>query len=147
MSGIIGTISVIVLFILCIVSYRKIKEQHEELLRVYKELDDSEQLIKRMKLEENYNELEIKSKMLPILEKIQRNYRISKMDKIKLLDYFSHLIYTLRHYEILDIMYTMNTSKTFTFKEATNNIIGFINHKHDKPIQEVVESIYFLITK
>ena len=147
MLGIIETISVIVLFILCIISYKKIKDQQEELLRVYEELDNSNQLLKEIKIKENYNESEAKTKMLPILEKIQRNCSISKKDKIKLLDYFSHLIYTLRYYEILDIMYTMNVSKAFTFKQATNNIIDFINHKHDKPIQEVVESIYFLITK
>ena len=147
MLGIIETISVIVLFILCIISYKKIKDQQEELLRVYEELDNSNQLLKEIKIKENYNESEAKTKMLPILEKIQRNCSISKKDKIKLLDYFSHLIYTLRYYEILDIMYTMNVSKAFTFKQATNNIIDFINHKYDKPIQEVVESIYFLITK
>ena len=147
MLGIIETVSVIVLFILCIISYKKIKDQQEELLRVYEELDNSNRLLKEIKIKENYNESEAKTKMLPVLEKIQRNCSISKKDKIKLLDYFSHLIYTLRYYEILDIMYTMNVSKAFTFKQATNNIIDFINHKHDKPIQEVVESIYFLITK
>lgn len=147
MLGIIETISVIVLFILCIIGYKKIKDQQEELLRVYEELDNSNQLLKEIKIKENYNESEAKTKMLPVLEKIQRNCSISKKDKIKLLDYFSHLIYTLRYYEILDIMYTMNVSKAFTFKQATNNIIDFINHKYDKPIQEVVESIYFLITK
>ena len=147
MLGIIETISVIVLFILCIIGYKKIKDQQEELLRVYEELGNSNRLLKEIKIKENYNESEAKTKMLPVLEKIQRNCSISKKDKIKLLDYFSHLIYTLRYYEILDIMYTMNVSKAFTFKQATNNIIDFINHKHDKPIQEVVESIYFLITK
>lgn len=147
MSGIIGIISVIILFILCILSYKKIRNQHEEILKLYKELDDSEQLVKRMKLEENYNELEVKAKMIPLLKKIQKNYRITKKDKIYLLDYLSHLIYTFRYYEILDILYTINTSKLFTFKEATNNIIDFINHEHNKPIQEVVESIYYLITK
>ena len=147
MYSIIETIVVLILFILCIVGYRKIKTQHEELLKVYKELDDSEQLNERLKMEMDYNELEVKAKIFPILEKIQRNYQISKRDKVYLLDYLSHLIHTFKHYEILDILYTMNISNKFTFKEATNNIMDFINHKHNKPIQEVVESIYYLITK
>lgn len=147
MYGIIGTIAVIVLFILCIVSYKKIKLQHDELLKVYKQLDESEQLNERLKMEMDYKELEVKTKIFPILEKIQKTYKVTKTDKVYLLDYLSHLIYTLRHYEILDILYTMNIGKKFTFKEATNNIIDFINHKHNKNIQEVVESIYYLITK
>ena len=98
-------------------------------------------------MEMDYKELEVKTKIFPILEKIQKTYKVTKTDKVYLLDYLSHLIYTLRHYEILDILYTMNIGKKFTFKEATNNIIDFINHKHNKNIQEVVESIYYLITK
>ena len=39
MLEIIRTVLVIILFILCIIAYRKIQIQHNELLRLYKELD------------------------------------------------------------------------------------------------------------
>ena len=55
MLGIIETVSVIVLFILCIISYKKIKDQQEELLRVYEELGNSNRLLEEIKIKEEVN--------------------------------------------------------------------------------------------
>ena len=145
--NIIEFISACILFTLCIISYKKIRTQEKELIKVYKELDEVKQLNEKLKMERDYDENKIKTKMIPILKKIQKNYNISKTDKACLIEYFSGLIYTFKYYNMLDILYTMNVGKKFTYKEATDNIINFINHKQEPNLQEVVESIFFLIIK
>lgn len=148
MYNFIGIITVIILFLLCILSYLKIKSQHEELLKVYNELDTTNQLNERLRMELDYNELEINNKVIPILRKIQTTYQISKKDKIYLLDYLSYLIFTSKHYDVLSILYTMNLGKKFTFREATNIIIHYMTNRNiSTDIQRTVEAIFYLITK
>lgn len=144
MLEIIRTASVIILFILCIVAYRKIQIQHNELLRLYNELDKKN---RETEINQVYDNAEAEATIIPVLYKIQTKYRITKTDKLHLLDYFSQIISTFRYYNIIDIIYTINVGKTFTYKEATNNIIDFINKKHNKDMQIVVESLFYLITK
>ena len=83
--------------------------------------------------------------LLPTLKKIQVNYSISKTDKLKLLDFLVVFMTNINR----EIIYKVNVSRKFTFKEASDVIINYIKRPlyTDKQIVDVLDSIYYLITK
>ena len=148
MSVLLDVIQLICVIIIFLCYYRERKNGKERQLEIdelNRELDTLKYNIAKEEIKLSEAALKINEELLPTLKKIQVNYSISKTDKLKLLDFLVVFMTNINR----EIIYKVNVSRKFTFKEASDVIINYIKRPlyTDKQIVDVLDSIYYLITK
>ena len=78
------------------------------------------------------------------LKKIQQNYVVRQCDKIILIDFYHHLInYTKND----GLIYNIKLGKKYTYKEATNIILNYLNNEKSEKLINVLNALLYLIFK
>lgn len=144
-SEVIQAISVIVLFIITICQSRRLNQKDNEIYDLKAEIDRLNYNICQGQIKLTEQLLSANKKIIPIMTKIQNNFKIGDKDKLYLLEFFILFMQNVKR----DIIYKVDTSKKFTFKQATDIILDFTKHPiyTDEQIKDVLNSIYFLLTK
>lgn len=108
-------------------------------------VDAQKHIIEKRDILKKNEAMDCELKTISTLIQIQNNYAISKTNKIMLVVYASMFI---ENY-CTNRAYTKINFRKFTYKEATDIIIKFIkSNKQDiSKRQEVLDALYFLITK
>lgn len=138
-------VAVIILFIVTIKQKKALQDRDREIQALDTQLDTLKMEQSRFEFKLTEEQLKINTQVLSILNKIQRNYAISKTDKLKLI---SLLINMMRNIDI-SLLNKIDISKQYTYKVATEQIKEFINNP-SYTVDQVVETLnalYYLITK
>ena len=124
---------------------RQIKSLNQDLIALNSELDTLKFNIATQDVKITEELLKINSELLPTMFKIQRNYTIAKIDKLKVLNF---LIVLMRDTK-LNLLQKVNTSRKFTYKSSTDIILQYIKNPTftEKSLTEVINAAYWIITK
>ena len=142
---IIQLVAVIILFIITIKQKKELNDRDLEIHALSVELDTLKLNQSRQELKLTEIELQVFDEVKLTLNKIQKNYQIYKSDKIKLIK----LLIIIFKYTDINLINKISVSKQYTFKEASECIINYI----DKPMNtieqliETLNAIYYLVTK
>lgn len=144
-SEVVQTILVIVLFIITICQSRRLTQKDSEIYDLRTEIDRLNYNVCKEQIKLTEQLLATNKKIIPIMTKVQNNFKIGDKDKLHLLEFFILFMQNVKR----DIIYKVDTSKKFTFKQATDIILEFIKQPiyTDEQIKDVLNSIYFLLTK
>lgn len=78
------------------------------------------------------------------LKKIQKNYTARQYDKLVLIDFYHHLInYTKKD----GLIYNIKLGKKYTYKEATNIILNYLNNDKPEKLDNVLSALLYIIFK
>lgn len=138
-------IAVITLFIICYSLARKLKLKDEEISALNSELDGLKFSIARDEYKLTEDILRVNSLVVEMLKKVQSKYAIYKSDKLILMEF---LILFMRNVDST-MIYKVNIGKKYTFKEATNSILKYIDKPEytDKQVRAVLDAVYYLLTR
>ena len=138
-------VCVIILFAVTIIQAIGLRRKTEDIEYLNTQLDTLEMNISRQEVKMTEEMLKSNTEILPILVKIQRNYAVTKSDKLKLLNF----LFVLMRGTDANLLSKVNISKAFTYKQATECILNYIEKPQftDTQIINVLNAIYFLITK
>ena len=121
------------------------KYKNQEIFALNQELDTVKFNISKDEIKVQDDYLKISTIANNTLLKIQSKYSLSKSDKLVLIQYMNALT------KIIDkeLLSKIDISKKYSYKEATNIIISYINKPKyiNSEIIEVLNVLYFLITK
>ncbi len=160
-TNIIEISSMLVLFILVHVLVRKIKVERDthikekiELEQKYeRELDTITKELEQYKQSTSLNEVhrlieihKVNSALIETLDKIKRNYSVSKKDKIIIMQW---LIVKLCQEDDYALLLNINTGKKYTYLQATSIIKEYImkSLKNNVDIKETLNAIYYLLSR
>ena len=121
------------------------KYKNQEIFALNQELDTVKFNISKDEIKVQDDYLKISTIANNALLKIQSKYSLSKSDKLVLIQYMNALT------KIIDkeLLSRIDISKKYSYKEATNIIISYINKPKyiNSEIIEVLNALYFLIVK
>ena len=121
------------------------KYKNQEIFALNQELDTVKFNISKDEIKVQDDYLKISTIANNTLLKIQSKYSLSKSDKLVLIQYMNVLT------KIIDkeLLSKIDISKKYSYKEATNIIISYINKPKyiNSEIIEVLNALYFLIVK
>lgn len=121
------------------------KYKNQEIFALNQELDTIKFNISKDEIKVQDDYLKISTIANNALLKIQSKYSLSKSDKLVLIQYMNALT------KIIDkeLLSKIDISKKYSYKEATNIIISYINKPKyiNSEIIEVLNALYFLIVK
>ena len=121
------------------------KYKNQEIFALNQELDTVKFNISKDEIKVQDDYLKISTIANNTLLKIQSKYSLSKSDKLVLIQYMNALT------KIIDkeLLSKIDISKKYSYKEATNIIISYINKPKyiNSEIIEVLNALYFLIVK
>jgi len=124
---------------------KEIKELNSDLIALNSELDTLKFNMATQEVKITEEQLKVNSELLPVMFKIQRNYTIAKIDKLKVLNF---LIVLMRDTK-LNLLKIVNTNRKFTFKSSSDLIIQYIRKPlfTEKALTEVINAAYWIIVK
>lgn len=136
---------VITLFIIILYQRKDLNIKNDEINELKCELDKLRFEVCKSEIKLTEELLELNKKLLPIMEKIKRNYSISKTDKLCLLEFFVLFMQNIKR----SVIYKVDISIKFTYNEAADVIISFIKNPiyTSEQVQDVLNAIYYLLTK
>lgn len=142
---IIQIICALTLFVIVGLEYRAIHKRDLEIRRLNSEIDTLNFNIAAQEVKVTDNLLKSNSEILPVITRIQKRYNITKVEKLKLLNF---LIILMRDIDI-NLLQQVKIGKPNTFKDTTSVILDFIkNPRFTEPtMANVVNAIYWLIVK
>lgn len=137
--------AIVLLFIINISMAIKLKVKSHEIRVLSQDLIDLRVKVNKEEVKLTEDMLKCNTLVVNTLLKIKKNYQVNKTNKLVLLEF---LILFMRNVDT-QMIYKVDISKKFTYKDACNCILKYINSPEftEKQIQEVLNSIYFLITK
>lgn len=119
--------------------------KNHEIFALNQELDTLKYNISKDEIKVQDDYLKISTIANNALLKIQSKYSLSKSDKLVLIQYMNALTKIINK----ELLSKIDISKKYSYKEATNIIISYINKPKyiNSEIIEVLNALYFLITK
>lgn len=149
-TNVIEIVSMIVLFITVHLLIKKLKIEKEiynkDIESLNRELDTFRQNDSMKDIHRLIEVHKANSVLIDTLDKIKRNYTISKHDKIVIIQW---LIVRLNLEDDYTLLSNINTSKKYTFNQAADIIKDYIKDslKENISIQESLNAAFYLILK
>ena len=118
--------------------------------KIVKELQEDLTAYKSINTNKNFQQIidqhKIDSILLESIDKIQRNYTISKKDKIIIIQWIAVTFNSDNSYLLFN---GINVAKKYTFQKACENIKEYIlkKDKGEISLEEALSSLFYLITK